>query len=37
MKNDIKVAWIYKNSDFIDIEVGEYASILVNKFKINSK
>jgi hypothetical protein len=34
MKNDKKVAWIYKNSDFIDIEVGEYASILAKKLKI---
>jgi len=33
MKNDKKVAWIYKNNDFIDIEVGEYSFILANKFK----
>jgi len=34
MKNDNKVAWIYKKNDFIDIIVGEYASILANKLKI---
>jgi len=34
MKNDNKVAWIYKKNDFIDIVVGEYASILANKLKI---
>ena len=33
MKNDKKVALIYQNNDFIDIEVGEYASILAKKFK----
>ena len=32
IKIDSKVAWIYKNSGFIDIEVGSYASILANKF-----
>jgi hypothetical protein len=37
MKNDKKVAWIYQNNDFIDIEVGEYAFILINKFKNYSK
>jgi hypothetical protein len=31
MKNDKKVAWIYHNNDFIDIEVGEYAFKLANK------
>jgi len=33
MKNDKKVAWIYKNNAFIDIEVGENSHILVNKMK----
>jgi hypothetical protein len=33
MKNDKKVAWIYQDNDFIDIEVGEYAFILANKLK----
>jgi hypothetical protein len=33
LKIDNKVAWIYQNNGFIDIEVGEHASILVNKFK----
>jgi hypothetical protein len=32
MINDKKVAWIYQNNGFIDIEVGEYAYILANKF-----
>jgi hypothetical protein len=30
---DNKVAWIYQNNGFIDIEVGEYAYIVANKFK----
>jgi HEAT repeat protein len=30
LKIDNKVAWIYQNNGFIDIEVGEHASILVN-------
>lgn len=33
MKNDKKVAWIYRNNDFIDIEVGELADKLANKLK----
>jgi len=33
IKIDSKVAWIYKNSGFIDIEVGAHASILANKFR----
>jgi hypothetical protein len=33
IKIDNKVAWIYKNNGFIDIEVGEYAYIVANKFK----
>jgi hypothetical protein len=33
IKIDNKVAWIYKNDGFIDIEVGEYAYIVANKFK----
>jgi hypothetical protein len=31
MKYDKKVAWIYKNNDFIDIEVGYNAHALANK------
>jgi len=34
---DNKVAWIYKNTGFIDIEVGEYAYILANKLKKHVK
>ena len=37
MNNDKKVAWIYRNNDFIDIEVGEYAFILTNKLKNYTK
>jgi hypothetical protein len=33
MKDDKKVAWIYKNNDFIDIEVGYNAHFLANKLK----
>jgi hypothetical protein len=33
LKIDNKVAWIYQNNGFIDIEVGEHAYILVNKLK----
>jgi hypothetical protein len=33
MNTDKGVAWIYKNNDFIDIEVGYYAHILANKLK----
>jgi hypothetical protein len=31
IKIDKKVAWIYQNNGFIDIEVGEHASILAKK------
>jgi hypothetical protein len=37
IKIDNKVAWIYKNDGFIDIEVGEYAYIVANKLKKNIK
>jgi hypothetical protein len=33
IKIDNKVAWIYQNNGFIDIEVGEYAYIVANKLK----
>jgi hypothetical protein len=33
LKSDKKVAWIYKNNDFIDIEVGELSLVLANKLK----
>jgi hypothetical protein len=33
MNTDKGVAWIYKNNDYIDIEVGYYAHILANKLK----
>jgi hypothetical protein len=31
MRKDKEVAWIYKKNGFIDIEVGEYASIVASK------
>jgi hypothetical protein len=33
MKEDLRVAWVYKNNAFIDLEVGNIASILANKLK----
>jgi hypothetical protein len=31
--NDTKVVWIYKNNEFIDIEVGLYANNVLNELK----
>ncbi len=33
LQNDSGVAWIYKNSSFIDVQVGDSARILENKIK----
>jgi hypothetical protein len=33
LKDDLRVAWVYKNNAFIDMEVGNVASILANKLK----
>jgi hypothetical protein len=34
MENDREVAWVYKNNDFIDVQVGEMSKIVVDKMNL---